>query len=261
MDVQEEQYHLVVSPAKTPERIDTFVAHAIAGASRSQIRKLIDDRKILVNGAAVKPSHLVAPDERIDVVFPVPQPYEAVPQNIPLDIIHQDADIVVLNKQAGLIVHPSRDNPDGTLVNGLLYHIRDLSGINGVLRPGIVHRLDKDTTGVLVISKTDRAHRALSRQFAERTLRKKYLAIVWGTPREAEGVIDKPLKRSRKDIRKVTVDPGGREAVTEYTIREYFRILSLVEARPRPGRTTPGQARWMKICVQCHAVSAAASRA
>ena len=154
-------------------------------------------------------------DEHIDVVFPAPQTFEAVPQDIPLDIIYQDADIAVLNKQAGLIVHPSRDNPDGTLVNGLLYHIKDLSGINGVLRPGIVHRLDKDTTGVLVISKTDRAHRALSLQFAERTLRKKYLAVVWGTPREAEGVIDKPLKRSRKDIRKIVVDSSGKEAVTE----------------------------------------------
>ena len=237
MEVREEQYHLVVSPAKTPERIDTYVAHAITGASRSKVRKLIDDRKVLVNGVAVKASHRVAPNERIDVVIPAPQTYEAVPQDIPLDIIHQDADIVVLNKPAGLIVHPSPDTPDGTLVNALLYHIPDLSGINGVLRPGIVHRLDKDTTGLMVISKTDRAHRELSRQFAERSLRKQYLAVVWGAPWEAEGVIDRPLKRSRKDIRKMTVDPGGKEAVTEYTVREYFRILSLLEVRPRTGRT------------------------
>jgi 23S rRNA pseudouridine1911/1915/1917 synthase len=237
MDSQADHHQIIVAPGKTPVRIDQYIATALKAVSRSRIRKLIDEHQILVDGKPIKASHIIIPNEVIDITLPTPKRFEAVAQDIPLDIIYQDEEIAVINKQTDIIVHPSPDTPDGTLVNALLHHVRDLSGINGVQRPGIVHRLDKNTTGLLVISKTDNAHRHLSRQFATRTMEKRYLAVVWGTPRKDDDVIDKPLKRNRKDFRQMVVDADGRDSVTEYSVREHFRILSLMEARPKTGRT------------------------
>ena len=218
-------------------RLDKYLAEEIELISRSRIKDSIISKDVLVNGEAVKPSFKLAGGETIQVEISDPQPMELESQPIPLDIIHEDNDIVVLNKQVGLVVHPGAGNRTGTLVNGLIYHFDQLSSVSGSLRPGIVHRLDKDTSGVMVVAKNDAAHGNIALQFSERTVEKTYLALVWGIPEETEGKIDLPIIRHPKDRTLFTTGEVGRPALTEFRLLEAFEYLSLLELIPRTGRT------------------------
>ena len=231
------EYDFIVEDDEKKERLDVYLTRCINGASRSQIKRLIDENKIFINKKATRPSHQISPKEKIKVIFPLPVLPKALPENIPIDIIYEDKHLLLINKPAGMIVHPAPDTSSGTLVNALLYHIKDLSGINGVLRPGIVHRLDKGTTGIIIVSKNDKTHRSLAYQFAARKINKIYQAIIWGTIYPKNGKIENCLKRGKKDIRKMVIDPEGKLSITNYKIIEEFSFLSLVEINPMTGRT------------------------
>ena len=218
-------------------RLDKYLAEEIELISRSKIKESIVSKDVLVNGEAVKPSFKLAGGETIRVEISDSQPMELESQPILLDIIHEDDDIVVLNKQVGLVVHPGAGNRTGTLVNGLIHHFDQLSSVSGSLRPGIVHRLDKDTSGVIVVAKNDAAHGNIALQFSERTVEKTYLALVWGIPEETEGKIDLPIIRHPKMRTLFTTGEVGRPALTEFRLLEPFEYLSLLELTPRTGRT------------------------
>jgi 23S rRNA pseudouridine1911/1915/1917 synthase len=189
------------------------------------------------NDRSARPADRVRPGDVLIVDVPAPAPAEAQPQNIPLDILHEDGDLLVLNKPAGLVIHPAAGNPDGTLVNALLHHCSDLSGIGGVERPGIVHRLDKDTTGAMVVAKNDRTHAALSLAFSRREVSKTYLALAYGVPQTSEGVVDEPIDRHPSDRMRMAVRPDGSPARTLWEIRERFEGLTLLACRLITGRT------------------------
>lgn len=217
------------------DRLDKYISENTE-LSRSYAAKLASDGLISVNGVSADKKYKLKGGERIVIEVPEPESLEAVPQNIPLDIVYEDDYIIVVNKPQGMVVHPAPGNPDGTLVNGLLYHC-SLSGINGVIRPGIVHRIDKDTSGLLVIAKTNAAHESLAEQLKERKALRRYYCIVNGNIREDEGVIDKPIGRHPIDRKRMAVVAGGREAVTHYKVLERFKGYSLVECRLETGRT------------------------
>jgi 23S rRNA pseudouridine1911/1915/1917 synthase len=219
-------------------RLDRFLAGAGHGWSRSQVARWIEDGHVSRNGAAcTKPAQLLAAGDTVAVSPPAASPSQLVAQAIPLDVLHEDAHLIVINKPPSLVIHPAAGNPDGTLVNALLAHCDDLSGVGGVERPGIVHRLDKDTSGVLVAAKTDLAHRALSLSFRWRTTDKRYLAVVYGVPRTEEGVVDAPIARHRTERKRMAVVPGGRAARTVWWLRERFAGSALLECRLVTGRT------------------------
>ncbi|TFH41125.1 MAG: RluA family pseudouridine synthase [Chrysiogenales bacterium] len=229
-----EEFHL--------DRADRFIHASLElDFSRSYLQKLIRDGHILVNGGAVKPNYKVKTDDLIVIDIPEPEPLELEPEEMPIDFIYQDSSIAVINKQAGLVVHPGPGNWNRTLVNGLLYHLGDLSSIGGVVRPGIVHRLDKDTSGLMVVAKTDAAHRILSGEFAARRVRKRYAAVVVGKPRTDHEIIDRPIARHRKYRHKMTIDDEGREAVTEYRVSRVWNgrpgVFSLLDIDLHTGRT------------------------
>jgi len=219
-------------------RVDKYIAQKTTELSRSTVQKLLRDGQITVNGRVPKASYKVELGDRVVVRVPPPQPIETRPEMIPLKIVYEDADIIVVDKQAGMVVHPAHGHYSGTLVNAVLAHCPDLSGIGGELRPGIVHRLDKDTSGLIVVAKNDSAHSDLQRQFKQRLVAKTYLALTEGRLAAARGVIDAPIGRHPRQRKRMAVVPqGGREARTEYTVREYFPQQTLVEARPITGRT------------------------
>ena len=218
-------------------RLDRFLAGAGQGWSRSQVARWIEDGHVIRNGRPSKPAHLLTPGDLIEVSPPAPVASEVLPEAIPLDVLYEDGHLIVINKPPGLVIHPAAGNPDGTLVNALLAHCRDLSGIGGVERPGIVHRLDKDTSGVLVAAKTDLAHRALSLSFRWRTTDKRYLAVAYGAPTTAEGVVDAPIARHPSERKRMAVVPGGRPARTLWWVRERFDGAALLECRLVTGRT------------------------
>ncbi|MFQ6615470.1 MAG: RluA family pseudouridine synthase [Fidelibacterota bacterium] len=218
-------------------RLDRYLADEIEIVSRSKIKRVIESQGVLVNGQQVKPSYLIQGGEVILVDIPDQGPVRVGAEDIPLDIIHEDHDLIVVNKQAGLVVHPGAGNRTGTLVNALVYHFDRLSKGHGPQRPGIVHRLDKNTSGVLVVAKNDQAHLFLARQFARRTVEKMYLALVWGLLKDREGTVDEPLVRHPRKRRKFTCDHGGRPAVTRYRTEKEYGDLSLVELFPLTGRT------------------------
>lgn len=232
-----QEIEIVVPNEKQPERVDKFLTREIAGVSRSRIQQLIDLEMVLVNGVPVKASRSVAPGETIQVRIPHAKKIEAVPENIPLDILYEDEFLLVVNKPAGMVVHPAVGNPRGTLVNALLFHCKDLSGINGELRPGIVHRLDKDTSGLLVAAKHDVTHRNLSQQFSNRTISRTYVALVWGHLREKSGRIETCFGRSPSNRKKMAVLPEGKIAITHYQVLEEVPLLSLVRLKLSTGRT------------------------
>lgn len=205
--------------------------------SRSRAAQLIQEGNVLLNSKPCRKSSTVRPGDSVCVFLPPPAAVTLEAQDIPLDIIYQDDDIAVINKQRGLVVHPAAGHPDGTLVNALLYHLSGLSGINGELRPGIVHRLDRDTTGLIVAAKNDAAHRQLAQQFRDRTCRKEYLALVEGNISRDFIRIDAPLARSAKDRKRIAVMPGGREAITDCTVQERFGTATLVRLLLHTGRT------------------------
>lgn len=192
---------------------------------------------VLVNGKRVRPSHLVSPGETIHVALPKSPPPDLAPENIPLDVLYEDEHLLVVNKPAGMVVHPAYGNPSGTLVNALLYHCRTLSTAADPARPGIVHRLDKDTSGLLVVARSDAAHAHLARQFSRHTIEREYQAIVWGLFQVPTGVIETQLGRSKSDRKKMAVVTEGKISITEYSLLESFRYLSLIRLKLRTGRT------------------------
>ena len=219
------------------ERLDVFIARRLAPMTRSRVQKLIEEEKVTVDGRSERASHRLAEGEAVSVTVPPAREGSAQAEDIALDIIFEDADIVVINKPPGMTVHPSPGHLTATLVNAILAHCKDLSGIGGVLRPGIVHRLDRDTSGVILVAKNDDAHNALARQLKERTVEKTYLALVEGTPKPAEGIIDAPILRDPRNRQRMAVIEGGRDSVTAYKVIERYEGYSLVEARPKTGRT------------------------
>ena len=232
----------VVTDEQVGMRLDAFVASQDDSISRSAAVRLCEQGDITVNGKTVKKNYAVREGDEVEVVLPDPLPAEAVPQDIPLDIVYEDDDIIVINKPEGMVVHPAAGNEDGTLVNALLYHCGDsLSGIGGVSRPGIVHRIDKDTAGLLVVAKNDAAHISLSDQLKRHEVSRIYSAIVIGGMREDSGTVNAPLGRDLRDRKKMAVirDPSkpSREAVTHWSVLERYEGFCLVRCQLETGRT------------------------
>jgi 23S rRNA pseudouridine1911/1915/1917 synthase len=228
--------HLIVQEDSV-ERMDVYLSHKYTQFTRSFIHKLILEGHIHLNGENVKPSTKPTTGDRIEILIPPLMDIDARPQDIPLDIIYQDTHIAVINKPKGMVVHPAAGNYENTLVNALLFHVSDLSGINGAFRPGIVHRLDKDTSGLIVVAKTDMAHKHLSQQIKEKSAYRVYLAIVHGNLKNDEGIINAPIGRHKTERKMMAVVPGGRPAVTHYRVLERFHGFTLIEARLETGRT------------------------
>lgn len=219
-------------------RIDKFLVNNMENKSRSFIQGLIDEELILVNNKKVKSNYKLRENDIITVIMKEPKELEVTAENIDLNIVYEDEDLIVVNKPKGLVVHPAPGNYSGTLVNGLLYHCKDLSGINGVIRPGIVHRIDKDTSGILVIAKNDDAHNSLAKQFKDHSIKREYYALVEGKFSKLEGTIDKPIGRNKKDRLKMGIVEDGKRAVTHYeVIEQYNKGVSLVKCRLETGRT------------------------
>ena len=218
-------------------RLDKYLADKLDDLSRSRVQALIREGQVRVDGRVRKPSYRLAGGEVLKVCIPPPKEVSLEPEAIPLDIIYEDEDILVVNKPAGMVVHPAAGHWQGTLVNALLGYMPGLASIGGELRPGIVHRLDKDTSGLVVVAKNDRAHRYLQRQFRARQVEKVYLALVEGVPKEPRGVIIAPIGRDPTQRKRMGVVTGGREAETEYRVERSFPQHSLLEVRPRTGRT------------------------
>ena len=220
-------------------RLDKYISEKIPSLSRSYAQKLIDDGLVLVEEKRVKSSHILCEDEKIDICVPEPEPLSTQPEDIPLDILYEDSCLLVVNKPQGMVVHPAAGNYSGTLVNALLAHCGDtLSEINGVIRPGIVHRIDKDTSGLLLVAKNNAAHIELSRQLKEHMIMRRYIAIVHGNIKSDNGTVDKPIGRHPGDRKKMTVtDKNSREAVTHYNVLERLDRYTFVECTLETGRT------------------------
>lgn len=218
-------------------RLDRCLSMLEENWSRSRVRRLIDDGRVTINDHTAKPATLVATGDHLIVDEPEVEALDLAAEPIPLDIIYEDDDLLVINKPVNLVIHPAAGNPSGTLVNALLHHCTDLSGIGGVARPGIVHRLDKDTTGLMVVAKNDRTHQALSLDFRRRKIAKTYLAACYGEPADDEGVIDAPIDRHPRERQQMAVVDNGRPARTLYTIVERWPGASLVHCRLVTGRT------------------------
>ncbi len=218
-------------------RADVFLA-AKLGVSRSNMQKLLEDGRVKRGEKIIKANYKVRAGEMFVVDIPEPEPIEAVPENIPLDIIYEDDDVVVLNKARGMVVHPAPGNYTGTLVNALLYHCSNLSGINSAIRPGIVHRLDKDTSGIMIVAKNDAAHISLSQQIQSKTAVRTYLAVVRGNIKTDSGTIETQIARDKTDRKKMSVvKEGGRDAITDYEVLERFGKYTFVRCKLRTGRT------------------------
>lgn len=218
-------------------RADVFLA-AKLGVSRSNMQKLLENGRVKRGEKIIKANYKVRAGEMFVVDIPEPEPIEAVPENIPLDIIYEDDDVVVLNKARGMVVHPAPGNYTGTLVNALLYHCSNLSGINSAIRPGIVHRLDKDTSGIMIVAKNDAAHISLSQQIQSKTAVRTYLAVVRGNIKTDSGTIETQIARDKADRKKMAVvKEGGRDAITDYEVLERFGKYTLVRCKLRTGRT------------------------
>lgn len=227
----------IVQEENSGDRLDVFVGE-VAQSSRSNAQKRIKNGLVTLNGKTEdKVSRTLKIGDNVGITIVAPEPTELIPQNIPLDIVYQDEYLAVINKQQGLTVHPAGGSYKDTLVNALLYHIKDLSGINGDIRPGIVHRLDKDTSGLMVIAKNDFAHVNLSQQIASKECRRIYYALTEGVFKEDSGIIDQPLFRSKTDRKKIAVDPDGRQAITLFNVVERFSANTLVRFELKTGRT------------------------
>lgn len=228
-----------VSDEETGERIDSFLSGKTE-FTRTRIQQLIKDKNITVNGKATKSSYKIEENDEIVIEVPEAETTEIKPENIKIDIVYEDSDIAVINKQAGLVVHPAHGHYSGTLVNAILYHIKDLSGINGEIRPGIVHRLDKDTSGLIVIAKNDKVHTALTEMFQEKKIRKTYLAILKGKLNKTEGKVVTQIGRDKNDRKKMTVIDDitkGKNAITNYKVVSQNNLFTLVKVNIETGRT------------------------
>ena len=220
------------------QRLDAFLASSLDGLTRSQATRLIESGEVAVDGKSVSKSYTLAGGEDVAVTLPEPEPVEAVPQDIPLDVVYEDADVIVVNKPSGMVVHPAPGHPDGTLVNALLYHCAGtLSGIGGALRPGIVHRIDRDTSGLIIAAKNDAAHQYLSAQLADHTLARTYECIVVGALREDRGTVNAPIARHPTDRKRMAVVADGREAVTHWEVIARYPGYTHVRCRLETGRT------------------------
>ncbi|MDP4143243.1 MAG: RluA family pseudouridine synthase [Bacillota bacterium] len=230
-------FKFVVEEDKVNYRLDLFISEYFQDKSRSYIQNIIQNEGVLVNNKVKKSNYKLKFGDEIVVDIPEAVDLDVEPENIPIDILYEDSDVIVVNKPQGMVVHPAPGNYTGTLVNALLYHCKDLSGINGVTRPGIVHRIDKDTSGVLVVAKNDFSHNKLAEQLKEHSMTRVYLAIVEGIIKEDDGTVDAPLGRHPKDRIKMAVIKDGRNAVTHYTVLERFKNSTLVECKLETGRT------------------------
>ena len=228
----------IAAPEDAGARLDAFLAGKME-KTRSSVQKLIEEENVRLNGAPAAKNARLREGDRVEATEPPPEVLDVKPQNIPLDIVYEDQDLLVVNKPKGMVVHPAAGNPDGTLVNALLFHCGDsLSGINGVIRPGIVHRIDKDTSGLLIVAKNDRAHQSLAEQIAVHSFTRIYNAVVYGIVKEEEGTVSAPIGRHPTDRKRMAVlSSGGREAVTHYRVLERFPGFTLVECRLETGRT------------------------
>lgn len=230
---------LLTTPEDAGTRLDSFLAASLPELTRSAAARLIETGQVVVNGRPAVKSGRLSGNEAVCVVLPDPEPVGSVPQDIPLDVVYEDRDVIVVNKPSGLVVHPAPGHPDGTLVNALLYHCGEsLSGIGGALRPGIVHRIDRDTSGLIIAAKNDAAHQALSAQLQDHTLARTYEAIVIGNLREDAGTVDAPVGRHHTDRKKMAVvDRGGKSAVTHWEVLERFPGYTYIRCRLETGRT------------------------
>ena len=218
-------------------RLDSYIVTK-EDLSRAMVQKLLEENNILVNGSIKKSSYKVKMGDKIDITINKPKESKIEAQDIPVEIVYEDADIIVVNKPKGLVVHPANGNPDGTLVNAIMNICKDsLSGIGGEKRPGIVHRLDKDTSGLLIIAKNDKAHIQMSEQIKNRKVKKKYIALVRGIINENEATINMPIARSKKDRKKMAVDKDGKEAVTHFKVLKRYDKYTLLEIKIDTGRT------------------------
>ncbi len=235
----EERREYPVGAAGHESRLDVFLTAVVSDVTRSFIQRLISDGKVKVNGSPrLKTGYKLMEGDKVQLVFPDPVSCEVIPESIPLDILFEDDQLAVINKARGMVVHPAAGNRQGTLVNALLAHCRDLSGINGVIRPGIVHRLDKDTSGVMLVAKTDQAHVSLAEQIKNHTARRVYIAIVHGKLSQAEGTVEGSIGRHPKDRKKMAVvRQGGKSAVTHYRLLESLGRYSLIACKLETGRT------------------------
>lgn len=232
-----ERLELAAGPDDVGLRLDAFLALRL-GKSRAAVQKLAEQGNVSMGGSLAQKNYRLREGDRVTAILPEPELLDAVPQDIPLDIVYEDDDLLVVNKPKGMVVHPAAGNPDGTLVNALLWHCGDsLSGINGVIRPGIVHRIDKDTSGLLMVAKTDEAHQALAAQIAVHSFTRLYNAVVYGRLKEREGTVSAPIARHPADRKRMAVLAGGREAVTHWRVLEEFEGFSLLECRLETGRT------------------------
>lgn len=232
------EYTFKIGENDFKKRIDIFLAENIKGISRSFAKKLLDNKNVTVNGKSVKSNYKLKLNDFINVTVPEPKTLEICANDIDLDIIYEDEDLIVINKPQGMVVHPAVGNYEGTLVNALLAHCgENLSEINGVIRPGIVHRIDKDTSGCLVVAKNNHTHLSLVKQIKEHTVTRKYIAIVHGNIKEDSVTIDAPIGRHPIDRKKMAVVAGGRRAVTHFTVLERFGEYTLIEAKLETGRT------------------------
>lgn len=219
------------------ERIDKVLSSINEEWSRTQVQQWIKDGHVLVNGQTIKTNYKGSFNDKIEITIPEPEELDVVPEEMDLDIYYEDQDVVVVNKPKGMVVHPAPGHLTGTLVNGLMAHCKDLSGINGVLRPGIVHRIDKDTSGLLMVAKNDVAHESLVNQLVEKTVTRKYRAIVHGNIPHEYGTIDAPIARDPKDRQSMTVVDNGKHAVTHFQVLERFKDFTFVECQLETGRT------------------------
>ena len=230
---------LTLTADREGERLDAFLARSVPGLTRSAAQKLLEDGAVTLSGRLGKKNDRTAAGMEVSLTLPQPEPLDVLPQDIPLDVVYEDDDVIVVNKPVGMVVHPAPGHPDGTLVNALLYHCgSSLSGINGVLRPGIVHRIDRDTSGLIIAAKNDRAHLALAAQLQDHTLARVYEAVAVGSLKEDSGTVDAPIGRHPVDRKKMAVDrKNGRPAVTHWSVLARYPGYTRVECRLETGRT------------------------
>ena len=232
-----ETREFIIDDENAKIRVDKAVA-SLLDFSRKRVKDILDEGNILVNGSPCKASYILQEGDHLLVNIPEVQSLEVLPENIPLNIVYEDDDVIVINKPKGMVVHPAFGHVSGTLVNALMYHCKDLSGINGIMRPGIVHRIDKDTSGLLVVCKNDKAHLALSEQLSNKTCHREYLAIVHHPFSHEHGTINAPIGRDEKDRQKMAVTANNsKEAITHFTVLENFKDYALVRCRLETGRT------------------------
>ena len=239
---------LVVDEINKGKRLDSYISDSMDKISRSFAQKLIENQKVTINGKTVKASYKVCIGDNVEVDVPEAQDTRLKAQDIPVEVVYEDNDIIVVNKPKGMVVHPANGNPDGTLVNAILAMCKDsLSGIGGEIRPGIVHRLDKDTSGLLIIAKNDEAHVKMSKQIQDRLVTKKYIALVRGVVKDDEATIDMPIARSKVDRKKMAVDKDGKQAVTHFKVIKRYKGYTLLEIKIDTGRTHQIRVHMAKI--------------